>query len=218
MLDGSSRGYRDQYQTVVDATARLQANGLLWLLFIMLENDPADLEATKAKRSEIVAMFKRGHGMLERELFSLFGVSEDAFNAELRAARVDAMESVADILDGFRQIEEADATRRAALVVDFADRLRRDLGGAMGRFLKHLNGFVAQAEAQAAKTQTELVRSALSEIGKINETINLIAVNASVEAARAGAAGRGFSVIAAEIQGLSQQSTEVFGGIQKRLS
>ncbi len=57
------------------------------------------------------------------------------------------------------------------------------------------------------------IRTVSNEIAKINETIdgisfqtNILALNASVEAARAGAAGKGFSVVAEEVRMLSSKS------------
>ena len=64
----------------------------------------------------------------------------------------------------------------------------------------------------------DVVRSAVSKIDTIALSIRLISLNASVEAAHAGEAGRGFAVIAQEIQNLSDEAKQAIDYVRARIA
>ena len=61
----------------------------------------------------------------------------------------------------------------------------------------------------------EQIRSLTKDILDISSSTNLIAVNASIEAARAGAAGAGFSIVAQEVHKLADSCAETASNIQE---
>lgn len=73
------------------------------------------------------------------------------------------------------------------------------------------NGVIEDIEALAKETSS--IGNIIATIDEIARRTNLLSLNASIEAARAGAAGKGFSVVAEEIRMLAEQSAVSAGEI-----
>jgi methyl-accepting chemotaxis protein len=59
------------------------------------------------------------------------------------------------------------------------------------------------------------IKTSLEEVEQINLATRILSLNASVEAARAGELGKGFAVVSAEMNSLSDQTKEVSAKVKK---
>ena len=66
--------------------------------------------------------------------------------------------------------------------------------------------------------QSQAVGEIIATVDDIADQSNLLAVNASIEAAKAGEHGRGFGVVAQEIRGLAEQSKQSTTAVRKILN
>lgn len=86
-------------------------------------------------------------------------------------------------------------------------------GKAMAALVEHQERFESARSRnseciRAVADEVRLLTPLIALIGEISRQTNVLAINASIEAARAGPQGAGFKVVAAEVRRLSAQTTE----------
>lgn len=127
---------------------------------------------------------------------------EDALARETSAAGTqrDAMQALS-----------ADRTALAQHAMKIADEAAR-LRGLAGTFERWHEQMISLT------TQNQDMRTKNLELSAIVAHVSIVSLNASIEAARAGTAGRGFSIVASEVRGLAARSQQLSNSYRDSLN
>lgn len=157
-------------------------------------------------------------GVFERVSSASEGMSDTATKLTDNASATSDQASVLN--------KEANETARVVTTVSSAAEELTASIGEIQRRVDHSANISDQAIESARVTSasfTELleasqqITSVVELIKEIAEQTNLLALNATIEAARAGEAGKGFAVVASEVKELATQTAKATGDISEQV-
>jgi methyl-accepting chemotaxis protein len=120
-----------------------------------------------------------------------------------------------------KQVEQS--TKRASELMDHTHDLTQQSVQKATSVSEEIKSLVVEIETVASdisqlNSQTQDVSNILDVIKGIADQTNLLALNAAIEAARAGEQGRGFAVVADEVRQLASRTTDATSDIETILS
>lgn len=126
---------------------------------------------------------------------------------EIRQTATIATQKAQEVLDSSHRATEA--------AIDGKDSVQKTIEG-MSRINQQMRLIAVSVEELAERNRS--IGEITSTVSDIADQSNLLAVNAAIEAAKAGEYGRGFTVVAQEIRNLSEQSKRATAQVKELLN
>jgi hypothetical protein len=212
----------------------LAANGVAWLLAggrlagqakpeEILQSTTASLPAPDGARSVLVNQIESAAHDLDLAANTIHGVAAEQMAGADR--QEDTLSDISATLEEYQQVLDKIGTLAEVMMRVSQEAAARSSEGqevASGAIasLEHIRSQVRSIAVELATLaqHTERIGEIIAPLGDLATQSNFLALNASIEAARAGQHGRGFAVVAAEVRDLAQQSAEAAAQVRRVLA
>lgn len=155
--------------------------------------------------------FQTAVTMLRKKATDLLDEQKVPYDKDQVAALTRAAATAEEFRNQLARLIDVPSSQAAKLTLlkDYSEELVPQLEAALDAFRGLFIGCVLERQRQHAKRAEE----AIAGLDRISKQIFFISINASVEAARVGDAGRGFQQISTDIRALAQSAQESTRGL-----